>query len=194
VVNFYNFLDGIDGLAGLQGTLTGFGVALAAWHPLASILGTSVAAACAGFLVFNWHPARIFLGDVGSGFLGYTFATLPLLAPEATRAQAVLFVAMSLWLFLADAAWTLAGRAIRGARWHLAHREHLYQRLVILDCPQPRVAAGIGGGAALMTVAALFAWRPGPPSPAWWAVGALGMALTAAEVATVQRASRRARP
>ena len=85
VVNFYNFLDGIDGLAGLQGVITGAGIVLAGWDPLASVLATAVAAGCAGFLVFNWHPARIFLGDVGSGFLGYTFAALPLLAPPETR-------------------------------------------------------------------------------------------------------------
>jgi Fuc2NAc and GlcNAc transferase len=187
VVNFYNFLDGIDGLAGLQGVITGVGVAVAAWDPLAGILGTAVAAGCAGFLFFNWHPARIFLGDVGSGFLGYTFATLPLLASSDSRVEAVLFVAMSLWLFLADATWTLGRRAARDARWHEAHREHLYQRLVILGSSQPIVAASVGAGSALMTALALMAWRSGPLRGAWWLVIVVGMVLLAAEMALVRR-------
>jgi Fuc2NAc and GlcNAc transferase len=187
VVNFYNFLDGIDGLAGLQGVVTGVGVALADWHPLARLVGVSVAASCTAFLVFNWHPARIFLGDVGSGFLGYTFATLPLLASSDSRVEAILFVAMSLWLFLADATWTLGRRAARDARWHEAHREHLYQRLVILGSSQPIVAASVGAGSALMTVLALMAWKSGALRGAWWLVIVVGMALLAAEMALVRR-------
>ncbi len=192
VVNFYNFLDGIDGLAAAQGLVTGLGIAVAGWHPLASLTGVAIAAGCAGFLVFNWHPARIFLGDAGSGFLGYTFAALPMLAPEPQRAEAVIFVAISLWLFLADATWTLGRRVLRGARWHRAHREHLYQRLVILGHPQPRVAGGIAAASALMTGAALLAWtRPGA-SRVWWAAAAFGLALTAAEWAAVRRGHREA--
>jgi Fuc2NAc and GlcNAc transferase len=193
VVNFYNFLDGIDGLAASQGLLTGLGIALAAWDPLAGLLGVSVAAACAGFLVFNWHPARLFLGDAGSGFLGYTFAALPMLAPEPRRVDAVIFVAMSLWLFLADAAWTLGRRLLRGARWHEAHREHLYQLLVIAGRPQPLVVGSIAAGSALMTGAALLAWTHGASSLTWWGVAALGLALSGFELAAVRTARRGAR-
>jgi Fuc2NAc and GlcNAc transferase len=193
VINFYNFLDGIDGLAGIQGAVTGLGVAWAGWHPLATVIGAAVSAACVGFLMFNWHPARIFMGDVGSGFLGYTFATLPLLAAPAGREEAVLFVGMSLWLFLADASLTLGRRLARGARWHEAHREHLYQRLVILGSSQASVAAGIGAGAALMTGAALLVWNPDRASSAWWAVAALGVALTAFEATAVRQAGRKVR-
>ncbi|HSF03850.1 MAG TPA: hypothetical protein VLA62_12615, partial [Solirubrobacterales bacterium] len=81
VVNFYNFLDGIDGLAGLQGVVTGAGIALAAWDPFAAAFGAATAGACLAFVLFNWSPARLFLGDAGSLLLGYTFASLPLLAP-----------------------------------------------------------------------------------------------------------------
>ncbi|HEX9190310.1 MAG TPA: hypothetical protein VGB87_24750, partial [Vicinamibacteria bacterium] len=70
VVNFYNFMDGIDGLAGLQAVVTGAGVALAGFDPFASLLAAALAGAAAGFLPYNWSPATLFLGDVGSGALG----------------------------------------------------------------------------------------------------------------------------
>ena len=107
-----------------------------------------MAGAAAGFLPYNWSRASIFLGDVGSYFLGYTLATLPLAASTALRPRAVLFVALSLWLFLADAAWTLAQRAGRGARWYEAHREHLYQQLAAALGPPPGGGSdrpGLGG-------------------------------------------------
>jgi UDP-N-acetylmuramyl pentapeptide phosphotransferase/UDP-N-acetylglucosamine-1-phosphate transferase len=175
VVNFFNFLDGIDGLATVQAVVTAAGVALAGWDPLAALLGAAVAGAAAGFLPFNWSPASVFLGDVGSYFLGYTLAALPLSAPPGSRSQAVLFVALSLWLFLADAAWTLARRARRGARWYEAHREHIYQQLALRQ-GHSRVAASIGLGSLALTAGALAARRSG--EPLWtWAVLALAVAL-----------------
>jgi len=189
VVNFFNFLDGIDGLATVQAVVTAAGVVLASWDPFAVVLGASVAGAAAGFLPYNWARASIFLGDVGSYFLGYTLAALPLAAPSGARSQAVLFVALSLWLFLADAAWTLARRARRGARWYEAHREHLYQQLA-RGAGHSRVAAAIGLGSLALTAGALAARRSG--EPAWtWAVLALALSLFAAEwaLARVERAA-----
>ena len=180
VVNFYNFMDGIDGLAALQGVVTGVGIAVAGWDPFASLLGASLAGACAGFLVFNWSPAKIFLGDVGSGVLGFAFAALPLLAPPSSREGAVFFVGLSLWLFLADATWTLARRIARRERWYEAHRQHLYQKLVDAGSSHAAVAAGLGLGAAVSTAAAVWAGKADPSSRAWAAV-ALALALFAAE-------------
>jgi UDP-N-acetylmuramyl pentapeptide phosphotransferase/UDP-N-acetylglucosamine-1-phosphate transferase len=191
VVNFYNFLDGIDGLAALQGALTGLGIALAGWDPFASFLGAALAGGCAAFLVFNWSPARIFLGDVGSLLLGFSFAALPLLAPPAARPRAVAFVALSLWLFLADAAFTLVRRFARGARWDEAHREHLYQRLVAAGATHRAVALAIGAGSALLTAAALLAWRRDGALEV--AAAALAASLFAAEwIAVRAREARRA--
>jgi UDP-N-acetylmuramyl pentapeptide phosphotransferase/UDP-N-acetylglucosamine-1-phosphate transferase len=184
VVNFFNFLDGIDGLATSQALVTAGGVALAAWDPVAGLLAAAVAGAAAGFLPYNWSRASIFLGDVGSYFLGYTLATLPLAASTALRPRAVLFVALSLWLFLADAAWTLAQRASRGARWYEAHREHLYQQLAA-RWGHSRVAAAIGLGSAALTAGALWAWRRGDAASAW-AVLALAVLAFAAEWALVR--------
>jgi Fuc2NAc and GlcNAc transferase len=184
VVNFFNFLDGIDGLAAVQAIVTAVGVALIGWDPLAVLIAAGLAGATAGFLPYNWSRASIFLGDVGSYFLGYTLATLPLVAPPALQPQAVLFVALSLCLFLADATWTLVRRAIRGARWYEAHREHLYQQLA-RRWGHARVAAAIGLGSAALTAAA--AWAFGRPD-AWptWAVLALAVLAFAAEWVVVR--------
>jgi Fuc2NAc and GlcNAc transferase len=158
VINFYNFIDGIDGLAGLQAVITGLGLAALGFDPLASVAGISLAGASLGFLAHNWSPARIFLGDAGSGLLGLAFAALPLLAPRESRSANVLFAAISLWFFLADAVWTLARRVARGDRWYEAHREHLYQRLVRSGLSHASVTTGLGAAAALVTVAALSGW------------------------------------
>jgi UDP-N-acetylmuramyl pentapeptide phosphotransferase/UDP-N-acetylglucosamine-1-phosphate transferase len=179
VVNFFNFLDGIDGLAALQAAVTGVGILLASWDPLSALLGAALAGAAAGFVLYNWSPASVFLGDVGSYFLGYTLAALPLLAPAGSRPRAMLFVALSLWLFLADATWTLGRRLWRGDRWYEAHREHLYQRLA-RRWGHAKVAAVMGLGAVALTAAAVLSWRR--ESPVWtWAVIGLGVVLFGAE-------------
>ena len=185
VVNFYNFLDGIDGLAALQGVVTGLGLAWAGWDPVVIGLGAAIAGACLGFLLFNWSPATIFMGDIGSCFLGYTFAALPLLAPVESRPRAVLFVALSLWFFLADATWTLARRFARGERWYQAHREHLYQHLA-LRFGHGRVAAGLGLGSCVLTATALQAWRRADAGWAWTGL-ALALVFFAAELGMVGR-------
>ncbi len=161
VVNFYNFLDGIDGLAGLQAVITGLGIAVFGFDRLASVAGVAVAGASLGFLLHNWSPARIFLGDAGSGFLGFGFAALPLLAAPGSRGTTVLFVATSLWFFLADAVFTLIRRVVRGDRFYEAHREHLYQRLVVSGLRHAVVTTGLGVAAAVVTMVALLAPGPG---------------------------------
>lgn len=180
-VNFYNFLDGIDGLAALQGAITGAGIALAAWSPMASAAGAALAGACLGFLVFNWSPARIFLGDAGSALLGYAFAALPLMAPAAVRPGAVFFAGLSLWLFLADAAWTIGRRMALGQDVLAAHREHVYQRLVDGGLSHREVALGVGLGSAVLTAMALAAWWSARPPLAWLAL-ALAVAAFAVEL------------
>ncbi|HXK08558.1 MAG TPA: glycosyltransferase family 4 protein [Vicinamibacteria bacterium] len=191
VVNFYNFMDGIDGLASLQAIVTGAGIALAGFDPFASLLGAALAGAAAGFLVFNWSPASIFLGDVGSGAMGFCLAALPSLAAPAARPSMVLFVALSLWLFLSDATWTLLRRMARGERLHQAHREHLYQRLVSSGWSHARVSGGLGLAAAVLTAAALFA-LPSRQPPVRWLPVLLALLVFSAEVTlVVHREGRR---
>jgi UDP-N-acetylmuramyl pentapeptide phosphotransferase/UDP-N-acetylglucosamine-1-phosphate transferase len=185
VVNFYNFMDGIDGLAGLQAVVTGTAIAVAAFEPFSSFLGAAVAGAAAGFLVFNWAPASIFLGDAGSSVLGYTLAALPFLAAPVSRPGMALLVALSLWFFLADATWTLLRRAARGARVHEAHREHLYQRLVISGVRHSEVSAGLGLAALGVTAVSLAAVRSGQTLVSWAAV-LLAVVLFGLEVRLVR--------
>jgi Fuc2NAc and GlcNAc transferase len=187
IVNFYNFLDGIDGLAAAQGMITGLGLMLAGWDPFAAACGAAIAGACAGFLVHNWAPARIFMGDAGSGALGFFFASLPLLAPRPLRSPAVLFVALSLWFFLIDATWTLARRIVKGERWYEAHRQHLYQLLVAAGASHARVTSALALGALVLTVAALGGWHSSSPLASWVALG-LGVAGFGLELALARGA------
>jgi UDP-N-acetylmuramyl pentapeptide phosphotransferase/UDP-N-acetylglucosamine-1-phosphate transferase len=130
--NLYNFMDGADGLAGGM-ALFGFGAyaagaALAGLAPLA-VLAASIAAAGAGFLVFNWHPARLFMGDAGSVPIGFLAGALGLQGWHAD-AWPLWFPLLVFAPFVLDATLTLARRFARGERVWQAHREHYYQRLV----------------------------------------------------------------
>jgi Fuc2NAc and GlcNAc transferase len=130
-LNLFNFMDGIDGIAASQAVFMTAGAAL-----LALVSGVSVsppgslvfAAACAGFLLWNWPPAKIFMGDVGSGYLGYGIAVFAIAA--ARTAPAAVWV----WLilggtFVADTSVTLLRRLARNERLYEAHRSHAYQWL-----------------------------------------------------------------
>ena len=150
VTNFFNFMDGIDGLAGGQAVASCAGVTLAGWSGEASSLSVVVGASSLGFVFHNWAPARIFMGDVGSGFLGFSIASLPFLAAAPRRGDAVFAVAIGLALFLLDPVETLVRRALAGKKLTKAHREHRYQQLVA-----PGEAAGRVSGALVAAGAAL---------------------------------------
>jgi Fuc2NAc and GlcNAc transferase len=129
-VNLFNFMDGIDGIAGSQCLIYCLGVLLLAGD-LAGWLGELnwlLAGASIGFLVFNWPPARIFMGDVGSGFLGLLLAVI---AVEVARQEYLPLVASLILLagFWFDASYTLCVRMISGQKFVQAHRSHLYQHL-----------------------------------------------------------------
>ena len=128
-VNFYNFMDGVDGIAAGEALVVGaVGTALLAPlnPPLAAVCAL-LAGGSAGFLPWNWSPARIFLGDVGSGFLGYLFGALALASEHARAVPAVVWILL-LGVFFVDATLTLLIRMVRGERWYAAHRTHAYQR------------------------------------------------------------------
>lgn len=161
MVNSYNFMDGIDGLAGLQAVIAGLGwlmLGLILDLPVMFLLGGVIAASSLGFLVHNWNPARIFMGDVGSAFLGFTFAALPLMArtsvqrsPDLLPIAAVLFV----WFFLFDSMVTIIRRALRGEKIWVAHREHLFQRLVSAGFSHRSVTALYGVLASILCISVL---------------------------------------
>lgn len=132
LTNAYNFMDGIDGIAGSQAVVAGVAWAMIGFpgDPAISLLAALLAATSAGFLVHNWPPARVFMGDVGSAFLGFLFATLPLMSQlPSSRAAAIGFLVV--WPFVFDTAFTFFRRLRRRERVFSAHRSHLYQRLVI---------------------------------------------------------------
>jgi UDP-N-acetylmuramyl pentapeptide phosphotransferase/UDP-N-acetylglucosamine-1-phosphate transferase len=140
-VNLFNFMDGIDGLAGSEAVAIGGGLALCAGiggggDPQRAALAAAVAGAAAGFLVWNWSPAHIFLGDVGSAPLGYLLGFLLLDFAVHGRWQTALILPL---YFLADATITLARRGLRGERIWLAHRQHFYQCAVRHGCTHAAV-------------------------------------------------------
>ena len=170
VTNFYNFLDGIDGFAALQGVVVGFAVGfLNQSGGLFTVIGFTVAGACAGFLIHNWHPAKVFMGDVGSGTLGFLLAALPFQMEPAFRGQTVFLVAMCLWFFLSDGVFTIFRRLIRGEKVWGAHRSHLYQRLVKTGLRHDQVVLKVTGAAAGLAGLAVISARLGERS-AWWSV------------------------
>jgi UDP-N-acetylmuramyl pentapeptide phosphotransferase/UDP-N-acetylglucosamine-1-phosphate transferase len=136
LTNAYNFMDGIDGIAAEQAIVAGslwIVIAVALGASALATLGVLIVGASLGFLLHNTPPARIFMGDVGSTFLGYTFAVLPILAFRQTD-NSRLFIAGVLCVapFVFDTSLTMLRRAINRENILLPHRSHLYQRLVKL--------------------------------------------------------------
>ncbi|MBI3529720.1 MAG: glycosyltransferase family 4 protein [Betaproteobacteria bacterium] len=177
ITNLYNFMDGADGLSGGMAVI-GFGTyGLAAWlggNGELELLAWSIAAAAAGFLIFNFPPAKIFMGDVGSiplGFLAGAFGVAgwrqglwPLWFPLAVFAP-----------FIVDATTTLARRLLRGERIWEAHRQHYYQRLILSGWSHRRTALSEYG---LMTLCSVVALAGLQQSQAGQFVVVLGLALT----------------
>ncbi len=169
-INLFNFMDGIDGISGVETVSLGGGLALVAW--LAGFAAAYVAlpallaAAALGFLVWNWQPARIFLGDVGSVPLGFLLGWLLLIT--AAQGQWLAVAILPLY-YLADATITLARRLARGETVWRAHRGHFYQQAVrggeshaevaikVLVCNGVLVGLAIAATAGLSVPAALGA-------------------------------------
>lgn len=126
MVNVWNFMDGIDGLAASQAALAAAGLALVPGVGLSAWLGAGLFAAAAGFFPFNFPKARVFLGDVGSGALGYLLALLILAAFAGHREQWP-FLLLPVSVFLIDAGFTLAMRILHRERWWEPHVQHAYQ-------------------------------------------------------------------
>ncbi len=125
LVNVWNFMDGIDGLAATQAAVCA--VAFLFWLPGPwSWLAAALLAACCGFLPFNFPRARIFLGDVGSGVLGFALAAL--LSVSAIEQDGLVLMLIPMAAFLVDASFTLSSRILCGERWWTPHVSHVYQR------------------------------------------------------------------
>ena len=165
MTNAYNFMDGIDGIAGMQAVTAGIG-----WLAIGNLSGVSsmgfyggiIAFSSLGFLIHNWQPAKIFMGDVGSAFLGYSFAVLPLLSiresgENASNQMFLPFIAVLLvWLFVFDTIFTFTQRISNGEKVWEAHRGHIYQRLIIEGFSHQAITILYGLFSALIALATVL--------------------------------------
>jgi len=163
LTNAFNFMDGIDGIAGMQAVTAGLG-----WFLTGKILGYNetgiyggiLAFSCLGFLMHNWQPAKIFMGDVGSAFLGFTYAVLPLLAKKENPAPSGLLPLIAVflvWFFVFDSVYTFFRRLLKGEKVWNAHRQHIYQRLVINGYSH-RFVTVLYGFFSLTVLISLLSW------------------------------------
>lgn len=146
LTNAYNFMDGIDGISGVQAVTAGVG-----WMLIGYLIGFTniyfyggvLAFSSLGFLLHNWPPAKIFLGDVGSAFLGFSFAAMPFLAGSVHTGKAAplpVFAVLLVWFFVFDTMLTFFARLLKRRKVWEPHREHLYQKLIISGLSHRRVS------------------------------------------------------
>ncbi len=127
-LNLFNFMDGTDGIAASEALFVSLALAGYVFYIDQSLcaINLSLAAACGGFLIWNWPKAKIFMGDVGSGFIGLLLGILILLA--AQQAAVLLYCGLILFgVFIVDASYTLSYRLFSGQKWYAAHCSHTYQ-------------------------------------------------------------------
>ncbi|WP_147653891.1 lipopolysaccharide biosynthesis protein [Vulcaniibacterium gelatinicum] len=125
LVNVWNFMDGINGLAASQAALVAMALAVVG-EGIVAVLGLALLGAALGFLPFNFPAARVFLGDVGSGALGFVVAAL-IVTTLKDHPGTIPLWALPVSAFLLDAGLTLLGRLRRGERWWEPHTRHAYQ-------------------------------------------------------------------
>jgi UDP-N-acetylmuramyl pentapeptide phosphotransferase/UDP-N-acetylglucosamine-1-phosphate transferase len=133
LINAYNFMDGIDGMAGGVAVVAGLGwmiLSANVHNPFVFWVALSISATSLGFLAHNWPPAKIFMGDVASTFLGYSFAVLPLLA-SSQSGDALAVGTLLMWIVIMDTFVTFLRRLVKGENVFSGHRSHLFQQLII---------------------------------------------------------------
>lgn len=153
LINLFNFMDGIDGIAGVEAVFILLSLALLLWLHINennwSRLMFLTAMPIGGFLLLNWSPARIFMGDVGSTYLGLFIGTFMLIAIQyGVSVWSCLIIA---GVFLCDATWTLSTRIITKQQWFKAHRSHTYQKLTA-----KRSHAKVSLGVTIVNICWLF--------------------------------------
>lgn len=189
VLNLFNFMDGIDGIAGSEAIFI-VCAALLLDHRDGSMemlaAGLVFVAASAGFLAWNWPPAKIFLGDVGSGYSGYLIGVLGLAAAFQRPAEIWVWLILG-GVFFVDATVTLVRRVARGERVYQAHRIHAYQWLARRWGSHRRVTVSVLAVNVFWLLPCAFFAKTDPAHDAWIAVLALIPLVTAAIVAGAGR-------
>lgn len=160
-INFYNFMDGIDGLAGGEAVMAGLTGGYLAGR--LGLLGPQTiawvtAAAALGFLFWNWPPAKLFMGDAGSGYLGYVFGCLCIGSGMSFQGGFGTW-ALLLAMFWIDATFTLLRRIFKGERFWEAHRQHFYQRAVQQGYSHLEVVWFFSVGNLLLSIATFYLAR-----------------------------------
>lgn len=172
LTNAYNFMDGLDGMAaGTAAVVSGFFCAISYQQgsPFIHVVALAICAASLGFLVFNRPPAKIFMGDVGSTFLGFSFAVLAILAAQHDPSRTSLLV-MPLLLFhyLFDTVFTFCRRLLAGENVFQAHRSHLYQLLNRSGASHLQVSLLYAAMAAVQGLAAMHLAEAAPEQRLWF--------------------------
>ena len=134
LLNLFNFMDGTDGIAASEAIFVCIAGAILNFHVLSDINFSAAAIILAtsafGFLLYNWSPAKIFMGDIGSGYLGIAIGGLSLMAAKQQHELLWVWIIL-LAVFVSDATITLIRRLLRKQKPHVAHRSHAYQHLAI---------------------------------------------------------------
>lgn len=191
-MNLYNFMDGIDGITGIETVTIGLGVIFimltisqltpnVTLEPRFGIYAIMTAGAAAGFLMLNWHPAKIFLGDIGSVPLGFITGYILLGLALSDHLIAALILPM---YYLADSGITLGKRLLRGEKIWQAHRQHFYQQAALRVGRHDKVVAWIIGGNLLLIACAVAAIS------APWPSLAAALLVTAALLLQLHRMAR----
>ncbi|MBI5701777.1 hypothetical protein HZC34_08070 [Candidatus Saganbacteria bacterium] len=166
MINSFNFMDGIDGLIPGTSAIFSFfliGLSLLSGNYQVAAISLLLFCSCVGFLAFNYYPASIFLGDIGSMFLGYCFAVLSLILVNSSANQQPIYVFVLLFAVLIyDSMVTFIRRGIEGKNLIEAHREHLYQRLIILGYSHRDVSLLYFGLSILFGIFSILFLRSAP--------------------------------
>ena len=154
--NMYNFMDGMDGLAASQSIIGAVTISFWLWNFGDQSLALTcmlLASACYGFIIWNWYPAKIFLGDVGSITLGAFFSILIIIGSHRYAFPVLSFVLL-FGVFVFDASLTVMRRIVRREKFWLPHRSHYYQRLAQQGLAHDRIVIGL---IVLMLICSLLA-------------------------------------
>ena len=190
MMNLYNFMDGIDAIAAGEAiTVSAFLVAFSAMEgkPAVALPALVLAGAAIGFLLLNFPPSRMFMGDIGSNFIGFMFAGLAILVQR--EGMSFLVVPWLLGAFIFDTTYTLLRRLLRGENILQAHKSHLYQRLVLMGWSQGQVNLALLG-VNLVLGAGAYSYLRGNGSVALLML-ALALAVLICGTVLIERAERR---
>jgi Fuc2NAc and GlcNAc transferase len=163
MLNLYNFMDGIDGLAGGEAAVaSSFFFLVFAWYGESgwAVANLVVAAASMGFLVYNWPPAKIFMGDGGSAFLGAFYGMQSVVVCLTTIVPLPVLL-LPFTNFILDTTVTLFRRIYKGERWYQPHRSHYYQRMTNVGMSHAKVTGWELSFVGMSCIAALLYLRSG---------------------------------